>query len=292
MTTLELKFDKKLYYTSIRPKWCPGCGDFSMLKAVKDALFDLQKDPSETVLVAGIGCSSKMSSSVGVYGLHVIHGRAVAAATGIKLANHNLNVISYGGDGDSLGIGGNHFVHACRRNMDITMLIPDNQNYGLTTGQASPTSDLGYKTRTSPQGVFDQPINPVLMAISAGASFVARSSSADHKHLREMIKQAINHRGMALIEIQQFCITWNKVNTPDYYAPRYFDVHPDEYDITDKNIALNLANMRGDKIPFGVIYKKEAKSFEDNYEQLQGVSIVEKRKREVVDVSKFFQDLM
>lgn len=291
-TTLELKFDKKLYATSVRPKWCPGCGDFAMLKAVKDTLFELQKDPSQTILVAGIGCSSKMSDSVGVYGFHGIHGRAVAAATGIKLANHNLDVISFGGDGDSMGIGGNHFVHACKRNMDLTMLIPNNQNYGLTTGQASPTSNVGYKTRTSPQGVFDEPISPMLMAISAGATFVARSSSADHKHLREMIKQAMQHRGMAVIEIHQFCITWNKVNTPDYYASRYFDIDPNEYDISNKNVSLKLANMDDEKIPFGVIYRKEGKSFEDNYEQLQGISIVEKRNREIVDVSGFFQDLM
>lgn len=289
MTLLELKFEKKIYSTKVRPLWCPGCGDFAMLKSVKDALYDLQKDPTQTILVSGIGCSSKMSDAVGVYGLHNIHGRALPAATGVKLANHNLNVIVYGGDGDMLGIGGNHFTHACRRNMDLTLIISDNRTYGLTTGQTSPTSDLGYKTKTSPKGSFDRPVNPVLAAISAGATFVAHSSSANHKHLTEMIKQGMQHKGMSVILIDQFCITWNKVNTPDYFADRYFDVSETDHDVSDFKKSLVLASQSGDRIPFGLIYHNTTiPSYEENYSQLQGKSNVERRTRLLVDVTKIF----
>ncbi len=286
MTILELKFDKKIYSTKVRPLWCPGCGDFAMFKALKEALYELQLDPKQTILVAGIGCSSKMSDAVGVYGLHNIHGRAIPSATGIKMANHNLNVIVYGGDGDMLGIGGNHFTHACRRNMDLTLIIPNNHTYGLTTGQTSPTSDIGYKTKTSPKGSFDRPVNPVFAAISAGATFVAKVSSADNKHMGKVMTAAIAHKGMSVVVIDQFCITWNRINTPDYYADKYFDVQETDHDLSNFEDSLLLANMTGDRIPFGIIYHTEkVKSFEENYSQLQGKSNVERRSRQLIDVS-------
>jgi 2-oxoglutarate ferredoxin oxidoreductase subunit beta len=287
---VELKFDAKEYRTDVHPLWCPGCGDFAILKAVKNALFELQLDPSQTILVAGIGCSSKMMHAVGTYGLHTIHGRALPHATGVKLANHNLNVIAFGGDGDMLGIGGNHLVHACRRNADMLLIIPNNQTYGLTTGQASPTSDKGYKTTTSPHGTVEQPVNATQLAITAGASFVARSSTANNEHLQRMIEEGFKHKGMAVIDVLQFCITFNKVNTPDYYEPRLFDVQETDHDTSDYEASLLLSSKWGDKIPYGVIYKHDRGSFEDAYQQLQGKSLVEKRNKVPRDMTKFFED--
>lgn len=285
---LQVKYDKEIYRTDIHPLWCPGCGDFAILKAIKNAMYELQLDPSQTILVPGIGCSSKMMSAVGVYGFHTIHGRALPAATGIKIANHKLNVIAFGGDGDMVGIGSGHFLHAARRNLNMTVIISNNQIYGLTTGQASPTSDQGFKTRTTPTGVVDKPLNPSLLAISAGATFVARSSTARNDHLQKMIEAAVEHKGMSVIEVMQFCITFNKVNTPDYYEPRYFDVQETSHDLNDFGESLKLASMWGDKIPIGIMYRDDHGSFEDSYKQLQGNSLVEKRPLTPRDVTKIF----
>lgn len=288
---LELKFDKKEYKTSVHPLWCPGCGDFAILKALKNALYELQLDPTQTILVAGIGCSSKMMHAVDTYGLHTIHGRGLPVATGVKIGNHKLNVIAFGGDGDMLGIGGNHFLHACRRNVDMVLIIPNNKTYGLTTGQASPTSDKGYKTSTSPEGTVEQPVNATQLALSAGASFVARSSSSKNEHLQEMIEKGIKHRGMAVIDVLQFCITFNKVNTPDYYEPRLYDIQDEEnYDRSSYEQAVSKSSEWGDNIPYGIIYQDKRKSFEDHYEQLQGDSLVEKRTGTPRDVSQIFEN--
>lgn len=289
---VQLKFDAKEYKTNVHPEWCPGCGDFAILKALKNALFEMQYDPKDTILVPGIGCSSKMMSAVGTYGLHTIHGRALPVAAGLKFANHDLNVISFGGDGDMLGIGGNHLLHACRRNVDMILIIPNNQTYGLTTGQASPTSDLGFKTKTSPTGTVDQPLLPALLAVTAGATFVARTTSAKTGHMQEMIEAAFKHKGMAVIEVMQFCITFNKINTPDYYAPRYYDLADDmDYVKDDKDAALVKANQWDDKIPLGIIYQAEKPTFEDGFEQLAGKPLVVKRSSEPRDVQSIYDEL-
>jgi len=288
---IELQFDTSDYKTNVHPLWCPGCGDFAILKALKNALYELQLDPSETILVAGIGCSSKMMHSVGTYGLHTIHGRALPAATGVKLANHNLNVVAFGGDGDMLGIGGNHLLHASRRNLDMTLIIPNNQTYGLTTGQASPTSDQGFKTSTSPKGTVEKPLNATEIAMAAGASFVARSSSANNEHLQQMIEAGIKHKGMAIIDVLQFCITFNKINTPDYYEPRLYEVSGEEgYDRSNYQQAILKASQWGDKIPYGVIYETNDRLvFDQEYPQLQGDSITNLTPSKPRDVSKIFE---
>ena len=290
---IKLKFDTSEYKTSIHPKWCPGCGDFAILKAVKNALYELQIDPTQTILVAGIGCSSKMMHSVGVYGLHTIHGRALPVATGVKLGNHGLNVIAFGGDGDMMGIGGNHFLHAARRNTDMLLIIPNNQTYGLTTGQASPTSDFGYKTSTSPDGTIEMPLNATQLALTAGATFVARSSSADNDHLQKMIEEGMKHEGFAVIDVLQFCITFNKINTPDYYEPRLYDTSEDkDFDPSDLNQAMVKSYQWGDKIPKGVIYKNTTKPvFDKEIPQLQNTPIALREHDEPVNVSKIFNDL-
>ena len=289
---INLKFDTSEYKTAIHPKWCPGCGDFAILKAVKNALYELQLDPTQTILVAGIGCSSKMMHSVGTYGLHTIHGRALPVATGVKMGNHDLNVIAFGGDGDMLGIGGNHFLHAARRNMDMLLIIPNNKTYGLTTGQASPTSDQGFRTSTSPHGTIEKPLNATELALAAGASFVARSSSMNNEHLQKMIEEGFKHRGFSVIDVLQFCITFNKINTPDYYEPRLYETSEDpSYDVTDYNQALVKSSQWGDKIPYGVIYKANNRTvYGDALPQLQGPSMASIKPNEPRDVSKLFAD--
>ncbi len=287
-----IKFDKNLYSTSVRPLWCPGCGDFSLLKSLKNTLYKLQIDPSQTLLVAGIGCSSKMNDAVGTYGLHTIHGRALPAAIGSKLSNYDLNVIVYGGDGDMTGIGNGHFNHACRRNIDMTLIIANNKNYGLTTGQASPTSDIGYKSKTSPKGVVDTPINPVLTAIASGATFVARTSSTDAKHLQFIIEEAIKHKGFAVIDFLQFCISFNRINTPDYYKPRLFNLQDVGHNYTNKADALRMAELWGDRIPYGIFYKIEKPDYKQLYPQLGNGGIATKRTKKIRDVSSLFKDLM
>ncbi|MHA2249086.1 MAG: 2-oxoacid:ferredoxin oxidoreductase subunit beta [Candidatus Kariarchaeaceae archaeon] len=287
---IQLKFDKSAYKTSFHPEWCPGCGDFAILKAVKNAMHELQLDPKDTILVPGIGCSSKMMSAIGTYGLHTIHGRALPIATGVKIANHKLNVLVLGGDGDMVGIGANHFLHAARRNVNMTLILANNHTYGLTTGQASPTSDIGFRTKTSPVGTVSSPLRPALLAVAGGATFVARSSSSRNTHLQKMIEAGIQHKGMSIIEVMQFCITFNKINTPDYYEPRFYDLQEENHDTQNKDLALTLANQWGDKIPLGIIYKSNIPHYESNFPQLKEKSMLEKRSLIPRDVSAIFED--
>jgi 2-oxoglutarate ferredoxin oxidoreductase subunit beta len=185
----------------VDPDWCPGCGDFGVLAAFQKALVDLQIQPHNVVTISGIGCSSNLPGYVSTYGMHTLHGRALAVATGVKLANHELTVAVTGGDGDGFGIGGNHFIHTMRRNVDLLYLAMDNQIYGLTTGQTSPTSQLGMKTKSAPYGNVEPPINPIALAIAAGATFVARGFSGEQRHLTEPIKQGLQHRASPFIDV-------------------------------------------------------------------------------------------
>src|SRR6201997_3263648 len=191
------KLTKETYRGRIHPDWCPGCGDFSVLASLQAAVFELGLQPHQVCVISGIGCSSNLPGYVNTYGMHTLHGRALAVATGVKLGNHDLKVIATGGDGDGFGIGGNHFMHTMRKNVDLTYIVMDNQIYGLTTGQTSPTSRLGMKTKSSPFGNIEGPLYPVTMALSAGATFVARAFSGDQKHLTDLIVQAIRHKGFS-----------------------------------------------------------------------------------------------
>src|SRR5215813_13939389 len=188
---------KESYKGKIHPDWCPGCGDFSVLSALQAALFELGLQPHQVVVISGIGCSSNLPGFINTYGMHTLHGRALAVGTGVKFGNHDLKVICVGGDGDGYGIGGNHFVHTMRRNVDLTYIVMDNQIYGLTTGQTSPTSIKGMKTKSTPFGSVENPINPITSAIMNGATFVARGFSADGKQLTDLMKRAIQHKGFA-----------------------------------------------------------------------------------------------
>src|SRR5213596_3901082 len=204
----------------VDPDWCPGCGDFGVLAAVQKALVELQIPNHQVVTISGIGCSSNFPGYINTYGMHTLHGRALAVATGVKLANHDLTVVVTGGDGDGFGIGGNHFVHTMRRNVDQLYIVMDNQIYGLTTGQCSPTSVKGMKTKSTPYGSVENPINPIPMAIVGGATYVARGFSGDQKHMVEILKGAIQHKGFALVDVFSPCVTYNKDNTYQWFNPR------------------------------------------------------------------------
>ncbi len=253
----EGKLEKDSYEGKIHPDWCPGCGDFSVLNAMKKALLELGLNPHEVLVVSGIGCSSNLPGFINSYGMHTLHGRGLAVATGAKLGNHNLKVIATGGDGDGFGIGGNHFVHTMRRNVDLTYIVMDNQIYGLTTGQVSPTSSKGMKTKSTPHGSVENPINPIPMAIVGGATYVARAFSGKQKHLIDILKGAIEHRGFSFVDVFSPCVTYNKDNTFKWFNPRVKILEEEEgYDPTNFHASIDKGYMWGEEIPIGLIWKR------------------------------------
>ncbi len=249
--------------------WCPGCGNFGILNAVKLALQQLGLPREETVIVSGIGCHGKITDLVNVNSLHVIHGRVLPEATAVKIANHRLTVIGHAGDGDAFGIGLGHFAHASRRNVPISYVIHDNLVYGLTTGQTSPTSERGFKTKTSPRGAFEYPINPIAQGIAANASFVARGFAGDMKHLVELMKSAFTWRGFALVDVLQPCVTFNKVNTYDFYRARVYKLEEEGHDVLSRETAFRKAWEWGDRIPIGIFYRQERPTYIENFPALR-----------------------
>jgi 2-oxoglutarate ferredoxin oxidoreductase subunit beta len=244
--------------------WCPGCGNFSILKALKKALVDIQQPPDELVIVSGIGQAPKTPHYLRCNCFNGLHGRTLPVATGIKLANHKLTVLAQGGDGDGYAEGGNHFLHAMRRNIDITYLVHNNQVYGLTKGQASPTSDYGFVTKTTPRGALSPACNPLLLAIASDCSFVARGFAGEVDHLGGLIKQGIQHKGFALIDILQPCVSFNRINTLKWYSERVYKIEADSrYDAEDRLIAFQKAQEWGDKIPIGIFYRNHRKTLEE-----------------------------
>jgi len=240
--------------------WCPGCGNFSILKCLKEALEDLGKDPYEVLMVAGIGQAAKTPQYISANSFCGLHGRSLPAAAAAKIANEKLTVIVNTGDGDSYGEGGNHFIHNIRRNVDITHFVHDNQIYGLTKGQASPTTGIGQVTAVQTEGNNNTPFNPMLMAIASGAGFVARAFSGDPQHLVSIMKQAISYKGYAIVDILQPCVSFNKVNTFAYYKSRVYHLEQD-YDSSNKLLALQKAMESEEKIPIGVIYQESRQTF-------------------------------
>src|SRR6266542_3213867 len=233
-TTEASQLKKETYRGRIHPDWCPGCGDFSVLVALQRALFELELQPHQACVISGIGCSSNLPGYINTYGMHTLHGRALAVATGVKLGNHELKVICTGGDGDGFGIGGNHFVHSMRRNVDLLYIVMDNQIYGLTTGQTSPTSRIGMKTKSMPFGNIEAPINPISLALAAGATFVARGFSGEQKQLTELIKQGIEHQGFSFLDVFSPCVTYNLDNTYQWFRARVKKLEDDPaYDPAD-----------------------------------------------------------
>src|SRR5690242_20476070 len=248
---------KDSFKGKIHPDWCPGCGDFSVLSALQAALFELGLQPHQVAVISGIGCSSNLPGFINTYGMHTLHGRSLAVGTGLKLGNHSLKVICVGGDGDGYGIGGNHFLHTMRRNVDLTYIVMDNQIYGLTTGQTSPTSVKGMKTKSTPMGSVENPINPLPLAIAAGATYVARGYTGQVKHLVELIKGGIAHKGFALIDAFSPCVTFNHDNTHDFFKQRTYKLEEHGHDPTDFQAAMERGYEWGEEIPIGLFWKRE-----------------------------------
>ena len=278
------------FKTDVFVDWCPGCGDFGILVALQMALAELGLEPHRVVVVSGIGCSGKPPHFVKTYGVHTLHGRVLPFAQGIKIANPDLEVIAMGGDGDGLGIGAGHFVNAGRRNMDMAYLIHDNGVYGLTKGQASPTLNLGLQTKALPKPNINAAINPIALALVSGYTFVARAYAYDTKHLKDVIKEAIQHKGLAFVDILQPCPTYNNINTKEWYGgedrkdpktgkpqPRVYKlsdlgfdpvVHDLKEDYAKKVAALEKAQEWGDRISIGIFYKNELlPTFQDRFTQ-------------------------
>ncbi|TYQ15448.1 UNVERIFIED_CONTAM: 2-oxoglutarate ferredoxin oxidoreductase subunit beta [Acetivibrio alkalicellulosi] len=248
--------------------WCPGCGNFNILDALKTALCDLKIEPHKVVVAAGIGQAAKTPQYINTNGFCGLHGRAVPPAAAIKIVNKDMTVIIDSGDGDTYGEGGNHFIHNIRRNIDIAHFVHNNQIYGLTKGQASPTTDVGHKTQVQPIGSVNIPMNPILLALSLGAGFVARAFSGDKEHLVSIMKEAIKYRGYAFLDILQPCVSFNKVNTFSWYNKRIYKLD-ENYDFSDKHKAIEKSMEWGDKIPIGIIYKKEFETYHDKVDFLK-----------------------
>jgi len=244
--------------------WCPGCGNFMLLRAVQEALVGLGKEPHEVLLVSGIGQAGKLPHYLRCNTFNSLHGRTLPPATGARLANHELTVLAIAGDGDCYGEGGNHFMHNIRRNLDITVIVHDNQIYGLTKGQASPTTDTGMVTKVQTEGVILEPIRPLEIAIALGAGFVARGYSTDGDHLSSLILEGIRHKGFALIDVLQPCVSFNKKNTYEWYSKRVYKVNDDpSYNPSNRIAAFEKATEWGDRIPIGIIYRAEKETYED-----------------------------
>ncbi len=255
--------------TGRRNNWCPGCGNFGILKALKDALVSLDIEQEKVVLVAGIGCSGTITNYVKVNTFHTLHGRVLPVMTGIKLANPELVVIGNAGDGDAYAIGVAHLIHSARRNIDLTYIVHNNMVYGLTTGQTSPTSPLGTKTKTTPYGSIENPLNPIALALSSGATFVARGYSGNPKHLSYLIKEGIKHRGFAFIDVLQPCVTWDRERGYAWYNERVYILQEDNHDEKDITEAFVRAYEWGDRIPIGIFYRVSKPTYGDQLPQLR-----------------------
>ncbi|MBC8412299.1 MAG: 2-oxoacid:ferredoxin oxidoreductase subunit beta [Nitrospira sp.] len=260
----------------IEPAWCPGCGNFGILKAFKDTLVQMNIEPHEFTAVSGIGQAAKFPHYIKCNTFNGLHGRALPAATGIRLANHKQRVMIFTGDGDCYGEGGNHLIHTIRRNINMSLFVHDNQIYGLTKGQASPTSAEGIHTKNQPLGVFSEQLNPMAMAIALDCSFVARSFSADPEHLTKTMKAAIEHNGFSLVDILQPCITFNKLNTYEWYKERVYYLE-NEYNPEDRVSAFARSLEWGDKIPLGIIYKNNRPALEDRNPVISELALVKQQ---------------
>jgi 2-oxoglutarate ferredoxin oxidoreductase subunit beta len=272
--------------------WCPGCGNFQILRAMKEALVALDLEPHQVLFVSGIGQAAKLPQYLKCNFFNGLHGRSLPVATGAKIANHELTVLIVGGDGDGYGEGGNHLIHGIRRNLDITYLVHNNQIYGLTKGQASPTSERGFITKTSPDGVILEPLNPLALAISLGATFVARGFTGKRSHLTKLIIEGIQHRGFALIDVLQPCVSFNHVNTYAWYTQRVYEVAEDlHYDSSNLLMAFQKALEWGDRIPIGILYNSTRKTYEEQIPALQSGPLIS-QPHDLTKVEKIFKEFI
>ncbi|MCY0902377.1 MAG: 2-oxoacid:ferredoxin oxidoreductase subunit beta [Firmicutes bacterium] len=266
----------KEFRNSIRPNWCPGCGDFAVQAAMQRALGNLDLEPENVAIISGIGCSGRISGYVNAYGFHGVHGRSLPVAQGVKLANRKLTVLAAGGDGDGFGIGLNHFMHAVRRNMDITYIVMDNQIYGLTKGQHSPTSSFGFKAKTTPAGNIENSISPLQVSLAAGITYLAQGFSHDVNQLTELIQGGIEHKGFSLINVFSPCVTYNKVNTYEWYKEHTVNLNQfADYNPLDRGAAIAKV-IETDGLCTGLIFKDTEKPvFEDLVKGYQDAPIVD-----------------
>ncbi len=255
-------------FDAYTPTWCPGCGDWGIRVGIKTALQQLGFDASKVFLSFDIGCSGNMNDFLNGYAMHGLHGRAIASAIGMKVARPDMPVIAIGGDGGLYGEGGNHFLHACRGNHDITVIVHDNMVYGLTTGQVAPTAEKGFKSKSTPHGIIEQCVNPLALAITQGATFVSQGFAGDARLVIDLIKQAVSHKGFSLVNILQPCVTFNKVNTYQYYLEKTYKLD-ETYDPTNASEAVNKSmEVLEEKFPLGVLYKSERPAYHEQIPQL------------------------
>ncbi|KKQ24247.1 MAG: 2-oxoacid:ferredoxin oxidoreductase subunit beta [Candidatus Roizmanbacteria bacterium GW2011_GWC2_37_13] len=277
-------------FSGYNPTWCPGCGDWGIGIAIKQAFVQLGFDPSGVAVVFGIGCSGNMNDFLNAYAIHSLHGRAIPNAIGIKLANHNLPVVAIVGDGDCYGEGGNHLIHACRGNHDITVIVHDNGVYGLTTGQVAPTASKGFKSKSTPSGIIEIPINPLSLAITSGATFVAQAFAGDANGTIALIKEGVNHKGFSLINILQPCVTFNKINTYQYYLQKTYKL-PADFEKDNFKLAVEKSlEINEEKFPLGVIYQIKRPTFTDQLPQLEKETLVNKER--FVDFDSLIKDFI
>lgn len=271
-------YDPKVLKGDVHPDWCPGCGDFGVLNCVQRALAELGIPQHEVAVISGIGCSSNLPGFINTYGMHTLHGRSLPNAQGFKLSHHDMTVVAVGGDGDGYGIGVGHLIHALRRNVDMTYIVMNNSIYGLTTGQTSPTSGLGMKTKSTPFGNPEAPLNPIALALGSGASFVARAFSGNPKQAVEIYKKAIMHKGFALVDTFSPCVTFNKVNTAAFYRDNTYDMNAEGHDSSNLEAAFKLGMKTPDgseKIATGIFYECERPCYEETERETLSIPVVD-----------------
>lgn len=277
-------------FSGYTPTFCPGCGDWGITVSIKSAFVQLGLDPSSVFVVFGIGCSGNMNDFLNAYAIHALHGRALPNAIGAKLANHSMPVVAVVGDGDCYGEGGNHLIHACRGNHDITVIVHDNGVYGLTTGQVAPTAQKGFKSKSTPAGIIETPVNPLALTLTQGATFVAQTFAGDANHVIDMIKKGMAHKGFSLVNVLQPCVTFNKINTYQYYLSHSYKLSS-EYKSDNYNDALAKAvEMSSEKFPLGVLYQVEKPTFRDQLPQLKDKTLVGRER--FLDFSNLIQDFI
>jgi len=265
-------------FSGYTPTFCPGCGDWGISISIKSAFSQMGLDPSSVFVVFGIGCSGNMNDFLNAYAIHALHGRALPNAIGAKLANHQMPVVAVVGDGDCYGEGGNHIIHACRGNHDITVIVHDNGVYGLTTGQVAPTAQKGFKSKSTPSGIIENPINPLTLSLSQGATFVAQTFAGDATHVTEMIKAGMKHKGFSLVNVLQPCVTFNKINTYQYYLKHSYKLSADYQPNSFEKAMEKAMEMSQEKFPLGVLYNIEKPTFHQQLPQLQQQTLIAKNR--------------
>jgi len=276
--------------TSAKVTWCPGCGNFGILSAFRGALVELGLEREQVVVVSGIGCHGKISDYVNVNTFHGIHGRVLPFATGVKLANPDLAVFGFSGDADCYDEGWDHFCHAVRRNIDVTLIVHNNMVLGLTTGQTTATSQTGFRTKSTPFGSVVPPLNPIAHALISSGSFVARGFAGDPKHLQGLIVQAAKHRGFNYIDVFQPCVTFNYLNSFEWFRQRVYKLEDTGHNVSDRQKALEKSFEWGERIPIGVFYKDERSTFSDNLPQVKGVPLT-KLPIEDMNISRIIESM-